>query len=86
MLATNWCSYDLSVVDTTTNREVKRIPLGPYPRGIAITPDSRTAYIAVMGTHNIARLDLTTFAVSWIYGVGGARATSSSPPTAPRCT
>ena len=40
VLATNWCSYDLSVVDTTTDREVKRIPLGPYPRGIAITPDS----------------------------------------------
>ncbi len=70
VLATNWCSYDVSVVDTTTNREVKRIPLGPYPRGIAISPDSRTAYIAVMGTHNIARLDLTTFAVSWIYNVG----------------
>lgn len=70
VLATNWCSYDVSVVDTTTNREVKRVPLGPYPRGIAITPDSRTAYIAVMGTHNIARLDLTTFAVSWIYSVG----------------
>jgi YVTN family beta-propeller protein len=71
VLATNWCSYDLSVVDAFSNHEVKRIPLGPYPRGIAISPDSRTAYIAVMGTHDIARIDLTSFAVSWIYGVGG---------------
>jgi YVTN family beta-propeller protein len=71
VLATNWCSYDLSVVDAYANREVKRIPLGPYPRGIAISPDAKTAYIAVMGTHDIARIDLATFAVSWIYGVGG---------------
>ncbi|MGZ6968281.1 MAG: YncE family protein, partial [Acidimicrobiia bacterium] len=71
VLATNWCSYDLSVVDPSTDREVKRIPLGPYPRGIAISPDSRTAYIAVMGMHDIARIDLATFAVSWIRGVGG---------------
>ena len=42
----------------------------PYPRGIAITPDSKTAYIAVMGTHDIARIDLTNFAVSWIRNVG----------------
>jgi YVTN family beta-propeller protein len=70
VLATNWCSYDLSIVDANAGREVKRIPLGPYPRGIAITPDSHTAYIAVMGTHDIARIDLTNFAVSWIRNVG----------------
>lgn len=71
VLATNWCSYDLSIADTATNQEVKRIPIGPYPRGIVVTPDSKTAYVAVMGTHDIARVDLTTFAVSYIRGVGG---------------
>jgi YVTN family beta-propeller protein len=71
VLATNWCSYDLSIADTTTNQEVKRLPIGPYPRGIVVTPDSKTAYVAVMGTHDIARVDLTTFAVSYIRGVGG---------------
>jgi YVTN family beta-propeller protein len=70
VLATNWCSYDLSVVDRTTDREIKRIPMGPYPRGIVVSPDSKTAYVAVMGTHNIARVDLATFGVSWIYNVG----------------
>jgi YVTN family beta-propeller protein len=70
VLASNWCSYDLSVVDPATNREVKRVPLGPYPRGIVVSPDSRTAYVAVMGTHDIARVDLATYAVSWIRGVG----------------
>jgi YVTN family beta-propeller protein len=71
VLATNWCSYDVSIVDPTTNREVKRIPLGPYPRGIVISPDSKTAYVAVMGTHDIARIDLQTFGLTWIRGVGG---------------
>jgi YVTN family beta-propeller protein len=70
VLVSNWCGYDLSVVDRSTAREVQRIPLGPYPRGIVVTPDSRTAYVAVMGTSNIAAIDLRTFAVTWIDGVG----------------
>jgi YVTN family beta-propeller protein len=70
VLVSNWCGYDLSVVDRATGQEIHRIPLGPYPRGISITPDSRTAYVAVMGTSNIAAIDLRSFAVSWLYGVG----------------
>ncbi|HTL87267.1 MAG TPA: YncE family protein [Acidimicrobiia bacterium] len=70
VLATNWCSYDLSVIDHDTMKEVHRIPLGPYPRGIAVDPSSRVAYVAVMGTYDIARVDLRTFAVSWFRGVG----------------
>ena len=71
VLATNWCSYDLSVIDAATGQEVKRLPMGPYPRGIVVSPDSTTAYIAVMGTHDIARVDLTNFNVTWFRGVGG---------------
>jgi len=70
VLVSNWCGYNLSVVDRATGQEIHRIPLGPYPRGIVVTPDSRTAYVAVMGTSNVAAIDLHTFAVSWIYGVG----------------
>jgi YVTN family beta-propeller protein len=70
VLVTNWCTYDLSVIDTTTNAEVRRIPMGPYPRGIVVSPDSRTAYVAVMGSTDIAKVDLTTFGVGWIRGVG----------------
>src|ERR1700736_123616 len=43
LLVSNWCSYNLSVIDTTTETEVKRIQLGPYPRGIAVDPASRVA-------------------------------------------
>ena len=45
--------------------------MGPYPRGIVVSPDSTTAYVAVMGTHDIARVDLTNFDVGYIRGVGG---------------
>jgi YVTN family beta-propeller protein len=70
LLVTNWCTYDLSVVDIATGKEVKRIGMGPYPRGIAVSPDSRTAYVAIMGGNDIARVDLTTFGVSWISNIG----------------
>ena len=63
----------LLVPASSTSRPTPKsasIPLGPYPRGIVITPDSRTAYVAVMGTTNIARIDLATLGVSWIYNVG----------------
>lgn len=60
VLATNWCSYDLSVVSAATLREVARIPIGAYPRGIAISPDSRFAYVAIMGGSSLDVVSLTT--------------------------
>jgi YVTN family beta-propeller protein len=60
VLATNWCSYDLSIVSTATMREVARIPIGPYPRGIAISPDSRYAYVAIMGGDALDVVNLET--------------------------
>ena len=70
VLVSDWCSYALSVVDTASAREIKRIPLGPYARGIAVTPDSGTAYVAVMGDTRIAAVNLRTYAVGWINRVG----------------
>jgi YVTN family beta-propeller protein len=70
LLVTNWCSFDLSVIDTTSGKETARVALGRHPRGIAITADGETAYVAVMGSTNIAVVDLKTRAVDWIKGVG----------------
>jgi len=70
VLVTNWCSFDLSVIDVATFKEVHRIPLGTDPRGIAVNPGSTVAYVAVMGSSNIARVDLNSFGVGWFYGVG----------------
>jgi YVTN family beta-propeller protein len=62
LVVSNWCSFDLSIIDLATQREVARVEVGRHPRGIAITPDSRLAYVAVMGGGRIAVIDLTTFA------------------------
>lgn len=72
LLVSNWISYTVSIVDTTTNRQVRSIKVGAYPRGIAITSDSRWAYVAVMGSTNIAKIDLDTFDLYWLHGVGSS--------------
>lgn len=80
VLVTNWCTWDLSVIDAAKGREVRRIELGAYPRGIAVDPTSRTAYVAIMGGTSIAAVDLDDFTVSSIDGVGaGPRDLRMSP-------
>ena len=62
VLVTNWCTWDLSIVTTGIDGsdpvEVARVPIGRYPRGIALSPDSGTAYVAVMGSEHLAVVDL----------------------------
>jgi len=72
VLASNWCSWDLSVVDTQKNSEIDRVKLGAYPRGIVVTPDSKNAYVAVMGSSDIAKVNLRDFSVKWLRGIGSA--------------
>ena len=60
VLVTNWCSWDLSVINASSGKETTRISLGgKYPRGIAVGPDGRTAYVALMGSDRVVRVDLT---------------------------
>ena len=72
VLVTNWCTYDLSVIDTATGAEVKRLAIGRHPRGIAVDSKSTTAYIAVMGGRDIVTVNLATFALGRIPNVGGS--------------
>ena len=59
VLVTNWCSMDLDVVDTAKGEVVTTIPIdGKHPRGIAITPDDKVAFVAVMGSDKTVRVDL----------------------------
>ena len=74
VLVTNWCTWDLSIVSTRKGREVKRIAIGAYPRGIAVSPKGSAAYIAVMGGSELVRVDLQHWTTSRV-GVGtGPRA------------
>lgn len=68
IIVTNWCSYDVSVIDAKSDLEIKRVKLGKYPRGIAM--NSKYAFIAVMGSTSIAKINLSDFSVTWINGVG----------------
>jgi YVTN family beta-propeller protein len=70
VLVSNWCSYDLSIIDTEAAEEIERIDVGRYPRGIAVTADSSTAYIAVMGSLDIMVLDLTDRSTELLQGIG----------------
>ena len=72
VLVSNWCSYDLSVLDYHTLHEVQRIHLGAYPRGIAVDGNRHVAYVAVMGSFDVARIDLRNFALSYFRGVGNS--------------
>ena len=72
VLVSNWCSYDLSVIDAARGREVRRIALGAYPRGIAVDGRRQAAYVTVMGSYDIARVDLRSFRVRWLRRVGNA--------------
>jgi YVTN family beta-propeller protein len=79
VLVSNWCSYDLSVVSTRLGREVKRIPIGPYPRGIAVSPKGNAAYVAVMGGNNLVRVDLRRWKTSSVPVGAGPRAAEFHP-------
>ncbi|MCX7633917.1 MAG: YncE family protein [Turneriella sp.] len=70
VLVANWCTWDISVIDTAQNVVVQTVRVGRYPRGIAVTSDSQRAYIAVMGSADIAVLDLNTFELSWLKNMG----------------
>ena len=63
LVVTNWCGFDVSVIDTERLVELGRIDLGRHPRGIAITGDSKTAYVTVMGAERIDLIDLETLEV-----------------------
>jgi YVTN family beta-propeller protein len=70
LVVSNWCGFDVSIVDIATGAEVARIHVGRHPRGVAISPESSTAYVAVMGSRDIAAIDLWTRDVTYIEDVG----------------
>ncbi len=70
LLVSNWCSFDVNVIEIGSGEEVARVEVGRHPRGLAVDPEASTAYVAVMGSTRIAVLDLEDFSVTWLEGVG----------------
>jgi YVTN family beta-propeller protein len=58
VLITDLDAGDLLVLERTTRKELKRIPLGREPAGILMEPDGSRAYVAVTGDNNVAVIDL----------------------------
>ena len=61
LVVSNWCGFDVTVIDLVTHETLAEIDVGRHPRGVAVTSDGRTAYVAVMGSTGIAAIDLTAF-------------------------
>ena len=70
VVVSNFCSLDVSIIDVLTNKEVRRIDVGLHPRGIAITNDSSTAYVTVMGGGVIIAFNLRDFTTRIITSAG----------------
>ena len=79
VLVSNWCSYDLKVISVETQKTVKTIKIGRYPRGIAVSSDGKTAYVAEMGGNRIHVVNLDDFSVSYIPIGSNPRAIVLSP-------
>ena len=47
---TNEDSRDLTVIDAATDSVVATIPVGTRPRGVEVSPDGRTVYVALSGS------------------------------------
>ena len=63
LIVSNYCSGDLSILDTKSNEEVKRIKLGHNPGSIAVDPLSQKVYIALMDTEILLVVDLETLEI-----------------------
>ena len=59
LLVSNWCGFDVTVIDLATGERLASVEVGRYPRGIAITGDSDTAYVALVGSTDIAVINLS---------------------------
>lgn len=79
VLVTNWCSYTLNVISIEAQKVIKTIKIGRYPRGIAISKDSKKAYVAEMGGNRIHVINLEDFSVSYIPIGSNPRAIVLSP-------
>ena len=79
ILVSNWCSYTVNIISVESQKTVKIIKIGRYPRGIAVSSDSAYAYVAEMGGNRIHRINLGTFEVSYIPIGSNPRAIVLSP-------
>ncbi|PHX66565.1 MAG: hypothetical protein CK518_03640 [Actinobacteria bacterium] len=79
ILVSNWCTYDLNIISVESQKTVKTLKIGRYPRGIATSKDSTFAYVAEMGGSRIHVINLEDFSVTYIPIGTNPRAITISP-------
>lgn len=79
VLVSNWCSYTVTVISVETQKVIKSLPIGRYPRGIAVSSNSEFAYVAEMGGSRIHVINLKDFSVTYIPIGSNPRAVVLSP-------
>ena len=63
---------DLVVFDAATRKELKRFAVGEAAVGIAVSSDSRRAYVASMATGKVSAVDLETLTLAGSVQTGQA--------------
>ena len=78
-VVTHWYGYDLGVLEIKDDKIVLagRVEVGPEPRGVALSADGSTAYVAIGVNNEVARVDLN--------GSQGDRPAAGRPGTARDC-
>jgi YVTN family beta-propeller protein len=79
ILVSNWCSYTVNIISVESQKTIKTIKIGRYPRGIAVSSDSAYAYVAEMGGNRIHVINLEDFTVTYIPIGSNPRAIVLSP-------
>jgi YVTN family beta-propeller protein len=79
ILVSNWCTYNVTIISTESQKTVADIKIGRYPRGIVISADSTSAYVAEMGGSNVHKINLGDFSQTLIPIGSNPRALELSP-------
>ena len=72
MEVVNQLSNTVTPIFTATNKAGKPTPVGNRPWAVAITPDSRTAYVVSNGSNTVTPISVVTGKASKPISVGSA--------------
>jgi YVTN family beta-propeller protein len=72
LYASNWSGDDVSIIDLTTGKLVKRIGVSNTPRGMYATEDGKWLYVAGFDSGDLERINLQTYTRETLFTDGGA--------------
>ncbi|MGB4593514.1 MAG: PEGA domain-containing protein [Coriobacteriia bacterium] len=72
LYASNWSGDDVSIIDLTTGKLVKRIGVSNTPRGMYATADGATLYVGGFDSGELDKIDLATGTRTTAFDGGGA--------------